>query len=251
MSHEPGSSPRARLRLRRRWLFVAALVSVLVVAVPVAWASHGFTDVPDSNPFHNDIDAIADAGITSGKTCVPPGTPPTFCPNEPVVRQGMAAFMRRGFTRGGGTPFGNDSIEESFTTLDNGGTLTIQAGGAAGGIGFLKIDAQVGMFANSPGTTCPCEAIFRILVDGADPFSWTWTQFTDIGTGGYGIDQSALTGVVPVSTGTTHTIEIQAQEVSHTGDPLIGFGHMSAIYFPFGSTGGSTLSATGPKGGPS
>jgi hypothetical protein len=249
MSHEPGSSPRARLRLRRRWVVVASLLSLLVVAVPVAWASHDFTDVPDSNPFHADISAIADAGITSGKTCVPPGTPPTFCPNENVVRQGMAAFMHRGFTRGGQTEFGNDVIQDNFATVA-GGTLTINAGGAPGGTGFLKIDAQVGMFANT-GTTCPCEAIFRILVDGTDLFTYTWTQFTDFGAEGYGVDQSALTGVAPVSTGTAHTIEIQAVRVSGTAGALVGYGHVSAIYFPFGSTGGSTLSAAGPKGGPS
>lgn len=89
---------RRRTALRRRAL-LAALAGALVAAVPVAWASHEFTDVPNSNPFHAEISALSDAGITSGKTCDPPGTPPTFCPQEPVVRQSMAAFLNRGLGR--------------------------------------------------------------------------------------------------------------------------------------------------------
>jgi hypothetical protein len=84
---------------RRVLLSLLVLAAALVLAVPLAWASHQFTDVPNSNAFHAEITALAGAGITSGKTCEPPGTPPTFCPNEPVVRQAMAAFLNRGLGR--------------------------------------------------------------------------------------------------------------------------------------------------------
>ena len=91
---------RPRLRVPRgRKAVLAALAAALVVAVPIAWASHDFTDVPTGHPFHDDIAAVKDAGITAGKTCVPPGTPPTYCPSENITREAMAAFVRRGVGR--------------------------------------------------------------------------------------------------------------------------------------------------------
>ena len=80
-------------RPRRRWIALAALVGLLAIAVPSALAIHEFTDVPDANPFHGDISAIKGAGITSGKTCVPPGTPPPYCPTAFLPRAAMAAFV--------------------------------------------------------------------------------------------------------------------------------------------------------------
>jgi hypothetical protein len=52
-------------------------------------AGHQFTDVPNSNPFHNDIDALADANVTSG--C----GGGKFCPKDFVTREQMAAFLNR------------------------------------------------------------------------------------------------------------------------------------------------------------
>jgi hypothetical protein len=77
-----------------RWakLLVVASVALLVVAVPVAWASDRFTDVPTTNPHHDDISTIARAGITLG--CNPP-TNDQYCPEDPVTRQQMASFLGR------------------------------------------------------------------------------------------------------------------------------------------------------------
>jgi hypothetical protein len=74
----------------RRLLPLLALVAVAsAVLGGVAVAAHDFNDVPDSNPFHDDISWLASTGITSG---YPDGG---FHPNEPVTRQTMAAFLRR------------------------------------------------------------------------------------------------------------------------------------------------------------
>ena len=138
-------SPRGRRRLRRRALFaLVGLGAALVVAVPLAWASHQFNDVPDANPFHDDISAIAGAGITAGKTCVPPGAPPTYCPGEGITREAMAAFVHRGFGRVGGDflPLGEVPADISVPT---GWTLDLTAGGVPGNTGFVKIDAEVGI----------------------------------------------------------------------------------------------------------
>ncbi len=92
-----------RIKINRpRWLaappswrtrIALAAVALLAVAVPVAWASDRFTDVPDAHPFHNEINSLATAGITTG--C----TPTTFCLTTPVARQAMAAFLHRGLGR--------------------------------------------------------------------------------------------------------------------------------------------------------
>jgi hypothetical protein len=244
MSLENGSPAHGSRRRRRRLvLAVAALAALLVLAVPVAWASHQFTDVPDAHQFHTEIGAIRNAGITGGKTCVPPGTPPTYCPDEAVTRAAMAAFMHRGFGRAGTASY-EEELTTTFETLA-GGTLTMQAGGVPGGTGFLKIDASTGIKANTGEATCPCQAEFRILVDGNDLLTHSLTQFSTINTQtGFGADQTIVTGVVPVSTGAAHTIEVQADELDAGSGHVTGFGQMSALYVPLGSTGGSTLSAS-------
>lgn len=71
---------------------LAAMVGALVAAPVAVYASHQFTDVPDSNTFHDDIAWLADAGITRG--CNPPAND-EFCPKDEVTREQMAAFMRR------------------------------------------------------------------------------------------------------------------------------------------------------------
>ncbi|MDP8958898.1 MAG: hypothetical protein M3N51_06805 [Actinomycetota bacterium] len=79
--------------VRSRWFqlaFVAA-VSALVAIPASVWASHQFVDVPDSNPFHDDIDAIAQVGVTKG--CFT--EPPRYCPDDFVTREQMAAFLNR------------------------------------------------------------------------------------------------------------------------------------------------------------
>ncbi|MEO6350456.1 MAG: S-layer homology domain-containing protein [Candidatus Limnocylindrales bacterium] len=88
---------------------VVLVIALLALAVPgVAVANHQFPDVLNSNPFHNDISAIAAAGITAGFG------DGGYHPTAAVTRQSMAAFMRRGFGsvafQGMGTTLANPSI---------------------------------------------------------------------------------------------------------------------------------------------
>lgn len=78
----------------RRWGRIAAIVvaTAALVAPVTAFASHQFTDVPNSNIFHDDIDWMRDNGVTAG--CNPPAND-EYCPEENVTREQMAAFMRR------------------------------------------------------------------------------------------------------------------------------------------------------------
>lgn len=69
------------------------VVSVVVLILPIAAAASTslFDDVPDSNMFVDDINWLKNEGITNG--CNVAGT--EFCPEAPVLRQEMAAFMHR------------------------------------------------------------------------------------------------------------------------------------------------------------
>lgn len=81
--------------VRRRWAAlgaVAALAAGLFVGSlvgGVAIASHQFSDVPDGNPFHDDIAWMNDNNIANGFG------DGTYRPGAPVSRQAMAAFMHR------------------------------------------------------------------------------------------------------------------------------------------------------------
>jgi hypothetical protein len=81
---------RSRFPRPRRPLLVAiALTAVLAFPLGIAVASHQFSDVPTSNPFHADIGALVTSGVTSG--C----GGGRYCPSDSVTREQMAAFMNR------------------------------------------------------------------------------------------------------------------------------------------------------------
>ncbi len=66
-----------------------------------------FTD-DDSSVFQNDIEALAAAGVTRG--CNPPDND-RFCPDDPVTRGQMAAFLDRALDLGE-TPSGDRFIDD-------------------------------------------------------------------------------------------------------------------------------------------
>ncbi len=77
--------------------------------------SSRFVDVPPGHLFHDEIAALAEAGITKG--CNPPQND-RFCPDEAVERQQMAAFLVRAL----GLPAGSvvfDDVDSSNTFVDD------------------------------------------------------------------------------------------------------------------------------------
>jgi hypothetical protein len=80
--------PTSARRLVATLVVIASAAIVLAPSSPVA-ASHDFPDVPNSHPFHFDIEWLENHGITEG---FPDGT---FRPNQPVTRGSMAAFLHR------------------------------------------------------------------------------------------------------------------------------------------------------------
>jgi len=96
-------------RFKRPRGVVVAVVVAAALAFPLGvLASHQYSDVPDSNPYHADIDAITDAGVTTG--C----GGGKYCPTANVTRQEMAAFMNRlGALGPGKTPVVNANTSRS------------------------------------------------------------------------------------------------------------------------------------------
>jgi len=96
-----------RLRPRRGVLITGVIVALMAFPLGVI-ASHQFGDVPNSNPYHADIDAVADAGVTTG--C----GGGNYCPGAFVTREQMAAFMNRlGALQAGKTPVANAATSQS------------------------------------------------------------------------------------------------------------------------------------------
>jgi hypothetical protein len=84
-TRKSGGSRRSRLVLA-----IAVVAALLVPAAAMAGA--GFDDVDAGSVFVADIEWLADTGVTLG--CNPPDNT-NFCPKDNVLREQMAAFMRR------------------------------------------------------------------------------------------------------------------------------------------------------------
>ena len=125
-------------RRAHRRLPAAVALTLALAAFPLGTlASHDFADVPDSNPFHADISALAASGVTTG--C----GGGNYCPSAFVTREQMAAFMNRlGALAPGKTPVVNadllDGMDSTALIIDQvvtsqngpfllvGGPLTIE-----------------------------------------------------------------------------------------------------------------------------
>jgi hypothetical protein len=114
---------RSRLVRRLPWLVV--VVTAAAVAFPLGViASHQFSDVPTTSPYHTDIDALADNGITTGCGAG------IYCPKAFVTREQMAAFMNRlGALSPGKAPVVNaDKVDGVDEVLAAGAIVNIQQG---------------------------------------------------------------------------------------------------------------------------
>ena len=109
---QPFTSAVVANRQRARLIvLVAGTILGVAVAFPIGViASHHFSDVPTSNAFHDDIDAIADAGVTTGCALG------LYCPKDFVTREQMAAFLNRlGALEAGTTPVVNADKVDGLT----------------------------------------------------------------------------------------------------------------------------------------
>ncbi len=113
---------------RRRGRVLAGIAVAAAILVPsAAMAIHQFPDVPDSNPFHDEIDWSVDAGIFNGYA------DGTFKPANNITRQAAAANVQRMYNLFAGTsgviasdtPFSRDSADGTTYVDVTGMTTTV------------------------------------------------------------------------------------------------------------------------------
>ncbi len=193
---------RSRSRMRRAVVVLGVMVVMLGVPV-VSTASHLFSDVPTGSTFHNDIAAIAAAGLTDGCTAT------TYCPNSPVTRGQMAAFLRRGGGTiaaefGGSLAAGGDVASGQFSnsfSLIREVQLTVPGvsrGGAAHQL--VHVQGRVILYTFGPESGCPC--VFEAMVYNPEGDYTSPSQFnTLIGVGEF-LEAVDIDTVIPITPGT-------------------------------------------------
>jgi hypothetical protein len=211
---------------------IAALILVVALAIPAGvLASHQFGDVPNSNPFHGDISAIALAGITTG--C----GGGNFCPTGVLTRQQEAAFIHRASGRVGGDDAFALSVPPATDVAVAALTITtgLPGGTVAGANGFLKIDGTVTLY-ETVADGCDCFASINVVVDGVPDSAETFVYLDN--NASYQLSTGAISAVVPVTTG-VKTVQLVVNEYIGT-ETLAAYSSLTALYVPFGSTGTDT-----------
>jgi hypothetical protein len=239
------AAPTAARPSRARRIVVSLSVIMAIGLLPmVALASDTFTDVPNTNQFHDPINNLYNARVTRGCTTTPPLE---YCPRDPVNRQQMAGFLNRGLGRATGAE------DQALATADTGNievaSVTIDAGGLTGGTGFVLVTGSVSAFTDS-ATTCPCE-VGMWLSDsgGAGPGLAQFFDVSNTPPTTFRNASGSQSWVFQVPSGTAEEFTIMA-DVFMTGvtGSLTLSGHITAVYVPFGGTGGSTLGTTSVQG---
>ncbi|MDH4116038.1 MAG: S-layer homology domain-containing protein [Acidimicrobiia bacterium] len=251
----------------RTMVAVAALTAMFVVPATV-WAIDKFTDVPDSNVFHDDIAWLADAGVTKG--CNPPDNT-QFCPSDNVTREQMAAFMRRlaenqvvdAGTLGGNDPAyytavaaaqGYDYFAPGVgnTALASTGTPIVETTISVPNDGFLLVTSQASM--GNSGTVGSFYTMWLEVDDGSCAIAGLIPANPIAGTTVYHADgdeddfSQASSGLAEVTSG-DHTVTLCGANDAADGDAFNAA--VNALYVPTGSTDVRTAgSAGGPAGGP-
>ena len=244
----PPKAPRRR-RLALKFTVLGLTLALLLPAGAVL-ASHTFNDVPTSHQFHGSISAIAEAGITTG--C----GGGNYCPNGLVTRGQMAAFLSRlGALAPGSAPKVNadrvdgrhanqlvraagQQIGDSTTIATSGETqygddLTINAPTA----GFVILTANLTF--RSDDCTGECWVASRLVhVGGSEStYSMATVQASD------SFNDTAPQWTVAVPSG-ANTFRLMASRDNGGGTVVGWWGSMTALFVPFGSTGGATLGLT-------
>jgi hypothetical protein len=220
---------------------VLIVLGALAVAVPAALAGHFFGDVPGSSPHHDDVTAIANAGISVG--CNPP-TNDLYCPDAAVRRDQMASFLRRGLGRGGYGTVQASPTPSDYTAPVGAVSVTpgLPAGARPTAAGFVTATAQVTVrVANASG--CPC-LFMGDLWSQESGFLTAYPAVLTVTAAGY--YPLTLTGIGRFTTSGPKQIGVYVARTDGTAQSEI-FGQVTAQYLPFGPTGGNTLPTTAPQ----
>jgi len=234
----------ARPRLAKKLTRIGIVALMLALPVMVS-ASHQFTDVPTSHTFHTAISRLYGARLTTGCTST------KFCPGANVTRGQMAAFLNRGLGRGA-VDVGGTGTADDWAAFDNEilAVVDLLHGGAPGGTGHVLVTATASAYTTLAGT-CPCElALWLVNADTGEESSGAYQIIADVpgppdseGLSWYETSAS-MSYLFTVPSGVTNTYVLGASlnpTTPPTGDVAGAEWSMSAVYVPFGATGGNPV----------
>jgi hypothetical protein len=240
-------------RLLRR-LALIGLVVALTIPAGVVLASHQFSDVPTSSSIHDDVEALVEAGVTTG--C----GDGKYCPADAVTRGQMAQFLNRLGALDGQTPSVNADrvdgrnanalirvadwqtgattpVPPTNESVQYGPDLVITAPAA----GFVTVN--IGFTIINSGCTSGCATLGQIhhVESGA-----TSSAAIENASVSDEVASASLNRAFPVSAG-VNTFELRLSRSGLGNGAMYGwYGSGTAVYSPFGSTGGSTLGVDSP-----
>lgn len=219
----------------RRSVAVLGIIAVLV-ALPVAVsASHIFTDVPDSNTFHANISNLYGARITTGCSAG------KYCPNDPVTRGSMSAFLNRGLGRAAADA---DLVDnDDWATLDGDvASTTLRVGGASGGTAHVLVEADLNAWTDENGV-CPCElevVLWNSATEETSVFVYA-PIVNELQPSGYYDGVASVSHLFSVPSGVDVTFNMNVlvnAQLPPSPENDAGYSYsMTALYIPFDATG--------------
>jgi S-layer homology domain len=246
-------------RVRRATVVLVAAVAAL--ALPLgALANHQFNDVPASASYHDDVEALVGAGITSG--C---GNG-NYCPNQAVTRGQMAQFLNRLGSLDGATPPSVDAdavdgldadhltrisantiidttvVPEFPSEVQYGGDLTIEAPVE----GFVLVTANVAI----QNTSCAAECTVWGQVEHVEStLRSNFSLDTPVSEAG-AYSSLSWSAVFAVEAG-TNTFAIFLSREDATSGTLNGWwGEATAHFGPFGPPSAPAIGGASGEGAP-
>ncbi len=141
-------------RLRLSVAGIGLLMGLLGSVVGAAYASHQFSDVPNSQPHHDNINALVDSGCATGFD------DGTFRPGDPVTRGQTARQIVQCGTR---------IVRDENTAISNPadgvtnvvGEAALTAGGSNPNTGYVLVIGTAGM-AGDETADCPCRLTVEV-----------------------------------------------------------------------------------------
>lgn len=219
-----------------RFAPIKRLVPVAAVALVVsllggsfASAAGPFSDVGDTHPFKDEIQAIVQAGITTGYN------DGTYRPAAPVTRGAMAAFMARGFGRinsAAGTA--NNPADNTNTQL---GVASIRSGAESGTGGYVHLTADAQMSVTV--AECQCVLVLEIVDQATNTVVATRTSMSNtFNVLGINTQSVSAGGVVQIPANVTRTYQLRVRATTAgNNDSITLSGRIVATYVPFNAFG--------------
>lgn len=226
----------------RSLIFVLALSALLALPAGIVLASHQFDDVPTESSIHDDVEAIAAAGVTTG--C----GDGNYCPADPVTRGQMAQFLNRLGALNGQDPVVNADRVDGYQANE----LVRVASAAKNALGpdltptplnylEVEIDAPVAGWLHVTGAvtvreqacTMACLVSAELRTTPMNNISYDVDEWID--------DQStlAITQVFFVEPGTNWVQLWLSRPVKEDGLTNGANGQLSVLFVPFDGSGGT------------